>query len=183
MAISAATNAWTRSEDALASALPKLAAFRTLTGETTEDAAARHVHWYETDEPQDGTSFGRAEREERGAIAIVGSDGQRPYALTRGDDSAWYGGGRLQLVIERPVPKSQWRTQTTENESRGQVTRWFENCVGELLEQLVDYWLENQGPFVSRVDCEAVMETLPEDWDAEGRLQCIVIVISYGLPQ
>jgi hypothetical protein len=181
MPVEAATNCWTRAEDALAIALPQLAEFRKFTDETTAEASAKHVYTEETDEPIDGHADDRAAREPLGSIAVVTSDQQQPYRVTYGPDGCWYGSGRLLLVLERMVREREWRAEEAENVSRGQVYRWTKNRVGTLIDQLTEYWLQNGGPHVRDVTVLGPLENDPKTWDQYGRWQLCEVLIDWGL--
>ena len=181
MPVEAATNCWTNAEDALVGALPELAEFRTYVGAANSAAAAKKIFLEETDKPADGHADGRPEREARGSFAIVSSDQGQPYSIEQGRAGDFYGSGRLVLSIERLVPEIEWLQQETDNASSGQVYRWTKNRTGTLINQLVDYWAENGGPYLRRASVLGPLENDPETWENEGRWHFIEITIEWGL--
>lgn len=184
MPIETATNSWTYAEDKLATTLPELAAFRTLTGAANATAAAKHVFVDETVHPDNGEAFAIDELQELGSYAIVASASEEGFRLLPlgviGDplDAS----GALLLAIERLVPEGEDNAEADAETAKRATDRWLKNRIGELMEQLYVYWENNSGPRIQDfIVVDGPWHTHPEERASVGHWQGIELAIRWGL--
>lgn len=187
MSVPAASNPWTKAEDSLATALPQLTAWQTLTGTTGDaTAAAAFVLIDELRDPARGDVYTLDELRELKHYAIIYSASENGYLLVPQNalGDGWLASGTLVLEIHRLVTELEEHAEIDQATSEKATDRTLKNCGGDLIEQLIDYWVAHGGPRVQSVAVkEGPWHTHPDVREDFGHWQGLVILIEWGLGQ
>jgi hypothetical protein len=181
--LEAATNTWTAVEAAAAAALPKLAAFRSLVGAASEAAAVRHAFVEERGQPENGEFYTLEEQKDLKAYAVVASASESPYRLTRAGVATelLVASGSLRMWFELLVTDYDAHAEASADASRIAMERKFKNRIGDLMEQLVDYWDTSAGPYIRTVTVlDGPWHTHPEARATEGHWMGVEVGIEWG---
>lgn len=183
MAIDAATNCWTIAEQALVDALPQQTAFQTFVGAADATEAANHIFVDVLNTPWDGEAYAWQQRAELGAYAIVSSASEDGYQIVRGPAiDAYEPSGRLVLMMSRMVKPMDLDTQETEAGNYQQVERWFKNQVGDLIQEVGEYWFDNGGPWLASARVvDGPWHNDIEEHATHGHWQGIVLELMWGM--
>lgn len=177
MTLEAPSNCWTAAEAKIASAVAASAAFQALTGTTDATAAAAYVFGEQLDEPLDGVAFTKDELANQRHYAQVYHAEDRPYGITRTTSQRLIPYGTAHVYVERLV---------TEQERNGDdipqaVERLFKNRIGDLMEDIPEWCLENGGPHIrSVIVVEGPGYNEKAKWESQGMWQGCGFEVVWG---
>lgn len=183
MAVEAATNCWTKAEEAAVVALPECEAFRDLMEAADATDAAKSVFVDELKKANNGEAYTSEEMEELRHYVTVYSASNEPYRIRRVDvvGDAFSPGGTLMIYIERLIEAAEEEAEPDEETSKRASDRWFKNRIGNLLEQLVDYWDKHSGPWVTLATVsDGPFHTHEDERETVGHWQGCEITIRWG---
>lgn len=180
MPIEAATNVWTKVEEALAAALPQLPAFQEFCGVETADLTT--VFLEEIGRPLVGETYSPEEMARIRRYAIISSSAQGAYRFGRTSMTGYSPSGSLTILFGRLVtPPGSRGVEPVEDETDVALDRWMKNRIGSILEQLADYWDLTGGPFLAGAEvAEGPYYNDPEAWESEGHWRGCDVVIDWG---
>lgn len=177
MTLEAPSNCWTIAESKIAAAVAASTAFQALTGSADAVEAASLVFGEQLDEPFDGTQYTKDELANLKHYAQVYHDLEKPYGLARTTAQRLIPFGSAIVYVERLV---------TEQERNGadvpqSIERLFKNRIGDLMEDIPEWLLENGGPhFRSAEVVDGPGFNERSKWDQQGMWQGCAFNISWG---
>lgn len=139
--VQAGTTCPTLAQDYVADAWSRSAAWQTITETSTQAAAAEKIFTNELPPPVDGHAFVLSELMELRTAALVLADPEEPYTIRQGTADGYAPrGGVIVVIVER------WIRQSEANDSEVDQSRWLEDKLALVMEQVFDYLTANQGP-------------------------------------
>lgn len=184
--IESPTNCWTQAENALAEALPELAAFQEFcecqAAADPAAAAAEFVFLEELGESLSGRTWTEKELGEVRHYGLVTSARQEAYMIRRTTCDGFTPLGVLVLYLDRLVPPEDEAGLATDRLSRNQVDRWMKNRIGSLMAELAAYWDEVGGPWmVEAIVNDGPYHNHPDEREGEGHWQGAEVLIPWGV--
>lgn len=182
MELTPGTNCWTQTEDSFFNAFPKLASFRQLCKVDDEEAAKKHVMLHSSEAPEEPTGGNTSidMRLEQGVQAVVVGSPTNPYRLRASKAIGYYNPqGNILIAIENPVTEDD---QDHNHDIKAEVYRNFENQIGNILIEFIDYFEINGGPFIREAQVIEYGENEEDDRESEGWLLCAFMVFAWGTP-
>ncbi len=183
MPIEAPTGPWTNVEDDYVTALSNSAAFQTLCGVGTAEAALAFIFADDFTRAADdstflaanGDAYTTAELEGKPAKALVTSTDGNGYAKVRSAGRTFLPEGQVVLYVERYVSVDWANTMKS--------MRYFKNRIGELIDQIIVWTFNNLGVQDQRYDVvEGPFQTDTDNVDAQYAMQAVTIAATWKAP-
>ncbi len=177
MAVEAATNCWTESQEKLITALANSARFQEIIVAADATAALLKVFGEQLKKPNSREVYKKEELQNLKGYGQVYSADESPYGFA--DD----GSGRLKffgnsiIVFRRLVTDYEANSQNVPLE----LERWFQNRVGDAMTQVHTYLNDNSGPFIKgMVVPDAPWLNDSKQWDQVGMWQMTEVAVAWG---
>ena len=177
MAVEAPTNCWTRSQDKIITALSKAERFREAIVSDTESDALNRIFGEQLKKPASGHVYTKKELQNLKGYGQVYSADESPYGFTNDGSGRLKPFGNSIMVIRRLVTDYERSSRQVPLETE----RWFQNRVGDAMEQVTAYLEEFSGPFISGMSIpDAPWLNDEKEWDSLGMWQTTEIAVAWG---
>jgi hypothetical protein len=180
MPIEAPSNCWTKAEAKIATAVANSTAFQSLVNAEDSTEAAAKVFGEQVDEPLNGNAYTKDELDNLLCYAQVYHAIDTPYGVLRTNTNTAWPFGSVIIFIERLV---------TDEERNGAdvpsaVERKFKNRIGDLIDEVIDWLDDNEGPHIRSIEVTDGPGFNQQDrWKTKGMWQGVELTATWGIAQ
>lgn len=150
-------NCWTINRELFRQALAASSAFQTMVGATDAAGAEPFIFGARVEHP-DRRAYTLEEMESLGHYAQVYSAAETPYGKRRRAFGGFEPHGTITIVLMRLIPEAEWNeaelTAATPlvSPAAGRLVEQFEETIGDVIDQMIDWLEEHGGPYVQTFD-------------------------------
>lgn len=187
MPLAEPTNCWTNAEQKFADAVCNSAAFQSLVGESSAEAAADKVFGVRLTHPRSGRVWTPDELATLGSHGRLFSSANAPFGKHLNPTGSYchLPHGMMAFEINRFVPESELVPNVFGSDDHNGLTdehdRDFLNIVGTIADQVIEWLRENGGPFpLPGYEAEAWMESKADSQKQQGMFQVCLLSFPWG---